>query len=87
MSPHVAPVLGALLSLAAAQAPAQSAYPAKTVQVVIPYTAGGAADILVRAVTTRLSETWGRSIVIDIRPGASGMIGSEIGRASCRERV
>ena len=78
MSPRLAPVLGAVFSLAATHAAAQAAYPAKTVQVVVPYTAGGAADILVRAVTTRLSETWGRSIVIDIRAGASGMIGSEI---------
>jgi tripartite-type tricarboxylate transporter receptor subunit TctC len=52
-------------------------YPARTVQVVVPYVAGGSIDIMSRTVAAKLSEIWGRNVVIDNRPGASGMIGTE----------
>lgn len=60
------------------QAAGQSTYPLKNVQIVVPYVAGGGADVVVRAVAQRLSETWGRNVVIDNRAGASGMIGTEL---------
>ncbi len=63
---------------AAPHAAAQSAYPSRNVQVIVPYTAGGSIDIISRAVAQKLSETWGRNVVVDNRPGASGMIGTEI---------
>ena len=44
----------------------------------MPYTAGGGADVIVRALAQRLAETWGRNVVIDNRAGASGMIGTEL---------
>src|SRR5688572_28935485 len=53
-------------------------YPAKNVTVIMPYTAGGASDVMTRAVAKLLGEAWGRTIVVDNRPGASGMIGAEI---------
>lgn len=53
------------------------AYPARTVQMVVPYVAGGSIDIMSRTVAAKLSEIWGRNVVIDNRPGASGMIGTE----------
>jgi tripartite-type tricarboxylate transporter receptor subunit TctC len=52
-------------------------YPARTVQVVVPYVAGGSIDIMSRTVAAKLSDIWGRNVVIDNRPGASGMIGTE----------
>jgi tripartite-type tricarboxylate transporter receptor subunit TctC len=52
-------------------------YPARTVQMVVPYVAGGSIDIMSRTVAAKLSEIWGRNVVIDNRPGASGMIGTE----------
>ncbi|MGQ0752052.1 MAG: Bug family tripartite tricarboxylate transporter substrate binding protein, partial [Betaproteobacteria bacterium] len=57
---------------------AQAAFPSKNVQMIVPYTAGGSIDIMSRAVAQRLSETWGRNVIVDNRPGASGMIGTEI---------
>ena len=57
---------------------AQAAFPSKNVQMIVPYTAGGSIDIMSRAVATRLSEVWGRNVIVDNRPGASGMIGTEI---------
>ena len=63
---------------AAPDAAAQSAYPSRNIQIIVPYTAGGSIDIMARAVGQRLAETWGRNVIIDNRPGASGMIGTEI---------
>jgi tripartite-type tricarboxylate transporter receptor subunit TctC len=48
------------------------------VQIVVPYTPGGGADVIVRAVAQRLAENWGKNVVIDNRAGASGMIGTEL---------
>jgi len=44
---------------------------------IVPYTAGGGADVVMRAVSQRLAETWGKNVVVDNRAGASGMIGTE----------
>jgi tripartite-type tricarboxylate transporter receptor subunit TctC len=63
---------------AAPHAIAQPAYPSRNVQIVVPYTPGGSIDIMTRAVAQRLAEMWGRNVVVDNRPGASGMIGTEI---------
>ena len=61
----------------APRAEAQAAFPSKPVQMVVPYTAGGGADVVMRAVARRLAEAWGKSVVVDNRAGASGMIGTE----------
>jgi tripartite-type tricarboxylate transporter receptor subunit TctC len=70
-----------LLAAAAAVLPAHDAgaqaYPARNVQLIVPYPAGGSIDIMSRAVAQRLAEAWGRNVVVDNRPGASGMIGTE----------
>ena len=49
---------------------------------IVPYTAGGGADVVMRGVAQRLAETWGRNVVIDNRAGASGMIGTELAAKS-----
>ncbi len=56
---------------------AQSAYPNRTVRIVVPYPPGGGADILARAIGQRLSETWKQPVVIENRAGAGGSIGTE----------
>ncbi|MGZ5090277.1 MAG: tripartite tricarboxylate transporter substrate binding protein [Burkholderiales bacterium] len=56
---------------------AEVPYPARNVTIVVPFSAGGSADILTRAVATGLAEMWGRSIVVENRPGAASMIGAE----------
>ena len=52
-------------------------YPSRTIQVIVPYAPGGSIDVMTRAVMAELSKTLNRNIVIDNRPGASGMIGTE----------
>jgi tripartite-type tricarboxylate transporter receptor subunit TctC len=69
------------LTLVAGLAPgalAQVPYPARSVQVIVPYTAGGSIDIMTRSVAQQLTQAWGKNVVVDNRPGASGMIGTEI---------
>ena len=66
-----------LLSLVSSAACGQ-AFPSKSIRIVVPFTAGGAADILARIVADKFVETWGRPVVIDNRAGAGGNIAAEI---------
>src|SRR4051794_15822944 len=63
---------------AASHAGAQAPYPSRPVQLIVPYTAGGGADVVMRAVAQRLADAWGRNVIVDNRAGASGMIGTEL---------
>ena len=51
-------------------------YPTRPVTIVVPFTAGGAGDILSRLIGQRLEKKLGQPIVVDNRPGAGGMIGT-----------
>ena len=57
---------------------AQGAYPHKTIRMIVPYPPGGPTDVLGRIVAQKLSESLGQQVVVENRPGASGMIGSEL---------
>jgi tripartite-type tricarboxylate transporter receptor subunit TctC len=53
-------------------------YPAKSVRVVVPFSAGGATDIVTRVIGQKLGEIWGQQVVVDNRAGAGGNIGGEL---------
>lgn len=53
-------------------------YPSRPIRWVVPLGPGGAADTLVRIIGQKLSEQWGKPVVIDNRPGANGIIGTNI---------
>lgn len=54
------------------------AYPARPVRFILGFPAGGASDIVARAMAQKLSEMWGQQLVIDNRPGATGLIASDL---------
>ncbi len=72
-------LLATVLAVAGAMpAWADTAYPSKPIRLVVPFPAGGATDIFARAVSQKLGERLGTSIVVDNKPGAGGSIGSDI---------
>ncbi|MEQ1774282.1 MAG: tripartite tricarboxylate transporter substrate binding protein [Burkholderiales bacterium] len=77
---HILKTLLLLAAAAASPAFAQiaDAYPGRPVRFLVPFAAGGAVDILSRAVGQKLGEMWGQQVVIDNRAGAGGNIGAEL---------
>ncbi|MGZ8210574.1 MAG: Bug family tripartite tricarboxylate transporter substrate binding protein [Burkholderiales bacterium] len=65
-------------SLAGSSVLAQPAYPAKPVRLVVPLAAGGPSDHMARALAQKLTEGVKQTIIVDNRPGASGVIGADI---------
>lgn len=58
-------------------------YPARSIKVVVPYTPGGSVDNTCRLITDQLQKQLGQSVIVENKPGASGMIGSmEVMRAA-----
>lgn len=67
----------ALAMLIAGGAAAQS-YPTKPIRMIVPWNPGGTSDTSARIIGLKMSEAWGQQVVIDTRPGASGIIGTEV---------
>ena len=61
---------------ASSSAPAQD-FPSHPVRFVVPYAAGGSGDLLARLLGNKLSAMWGQQVIVDNKPGAGGLIGTE----------
>ncbi len=70
-------LLACAASAAGAQTPAAN-YPTKFVRFIVPYAPGGSSDVLARTLGQKLGATLGQTFVIDNRPGAGSMIGTDI---------
>jgi len=72
--------LAALMGTAAhaAQPPGGSDYPSRPMRIIVPWVAGGGTDIVARILTPKLGDTLGQQLLVDNRPGANGIVGSEI---------
>lgn len=68
-------ILAALACLGAVEA---GAYPTRPVRLIIPFAPGGTSEVLARMIGTRMSEYFGQPVIIDSRPGASGVLGTGI---------
>ncbi|MFM2066983.1 MAG: hypothetical protein RLZZ584_1892 [Pseudomonadota bacterium] len=79
MTTRLLPALLALFALlcAARSAPAQTAWPAQPIKIVVPFTAGTGMDTIARNVAPRLQERLGQPVLIVNTPGASGNIGAD----------
>ena len=53
-------------------------FPSKPIRFIVPYGAGGASDVLSRYLGAQLGEAWGQQVLVDNKPGASGLLGAEI---------
>jgi tripartite-type tricarboxylate transporter receptor subunit TctC len=67
------------LAVAAAASPAaaQDAYPSKPVRIIVPFAAGGPADVYARFLAERLQQSMGQTFIVDDRPGAGSIIGTD----------
>jgi tripartite-type tricarboxylate transporter receptor subunit TctC len=68
-------VCGLSLLWACLPAYAQTSYPSRVVTLVNPFAPGASTDVVARIIAQKLSEAWGQTMVVENRPGASGMIG------------
>ncbi len=69
--------LAALAIATSMSAQAQGGYPNKPIRVIVPFAAGSTTDIIARAITDKMGQSMGQSIVVDNRGGASGTIGQQ----------
>jgi tripartite-type tricarboxylate transporter receptor subunit TctC len=56
---------------------AQQDYPSKPIRVVVPFPPGGATDLITRRIGERLTQRWGQPVVVENKPGANTIIGTE----------
>ncbi len=70
--------LSIAVALAAALSVQAQDYPSRAIRIIVPFPAGGTADIMPRVVAEKLSAKWGQPVVVDNRPGAAGNIGAEL---------
>lgn len=66
--------LGAGLALPAALTARAAPFPERTVRIVVPYTVGVGPDVVARSLAERLTRQWGRPVIVDNKPGASGIV-------------
>lgn len=69
--------IGLVLMWPVVGAYAQPAYPAKPIRIVVPYLAGGAADVVARLVGQKMTEAMGQTVLVDNRAGGAANIGSD----------
>ena len=65
------------LASAAVHAPAQTAYPSKPIKIIVPYAPGGLTDVVARLYSEQLRQSLGRGVVVENKPGASGIVAIE----------
>lgn len=73
----IATVAAAMIVTGPALAQTAADYPAKPIRIIVPFTPGGATDVMARLIGQKLTEAWGQQVVVENRPGAGGSIGMD----------
>ncbi len=76
LSVVLACLLASVMVQVQAQGDSAAGYPSGTVKIIVPYTPGGLTDIMGRALAARLEKAWGKSVIVENRPGASEAVGA-----------
>lgn len=71
-------MLAAAATTALVALPVLGQYPVKPIRIIVPFGAGGPSDLLARTTGQKLTEAWGQQVLIDNRPGANGVLGSDL---------
>ena len=69
----------AFIAVALATAANADEYPAKPIRIIAQFTAGSSTDILARVIAQKMGQDWNQQVVVDNRPGAGGVVGTEMG--------
>ena len=69
---------GLVMSTVSAGAAAQQDYPNKPIRYITPFAPGGSQTVLARLIGNRLTEAWGQQVIVDNRPGANTIIGTNL---------
>ena len=68
--------LASLMTVAATSGAAAQSYPSRTIKIIVPFGAGGPADVYARVIAENLTKTIGQSVVVENRPGAGAVVGT-----------
>lgn len=71
------PLIALTTACGLGSAQAQAPYPSKPIRIIVPYPAGGGTDIIARLIGTQLSQRLGQPVVVENKPGASGILGND----------
>lgn len=74
-----------LATILACLAQAEEPWPSKPIHIVVPFPAGGQLDVVTRIIAERISPALGQPIIIDVKPGADGNIGTELAAKSAAD--
>lgn len=69
-------LLAAAVALPGTAAQADPSYPNRTIRIVVPFSAGGATDVLARVIGEHLQKSWGQTVIVENRTGSGGNIGA-----------
>ncbi len=70
-------LIAGVLAMLAIPAAAQQNYPSKPIRFIVPYAAGGGVSVVARMVGQKMTDAWGQPVIIDNRPSANGIVGTE----------
>ena len=71
-------ILAAIAALVLPLAALAQPFPSKPIKIIVPYSPGGTTDLVARLVAQKLSERFGQPVLVDNKPGANGMIGTDL---------